>query len=350
MRPRGQQQSGGTGSTNYQVGGNVVQVGVSAAEVRQIALDVYNSNYLNLSGIPEQVARARAESLTREFVDRVQSENPQHLSSMHDPDMLSVVFAAQAGFARSGEADLEAALVDLLVERAGQQERDLKTLVLNEAIEMLPKLTSVQRKTLAVFFVFRDTAVGELDTIGAHYRRIAQWTPIFEIESLRRADLQYLHAAGAGSVISLSSVPLGTALGNNYRGFYTKGFTIDESFPDMLRLFANDREVFIPCLRDSGKLQINAVSSREVAELAARKSIEPDLLESFANVGVMRTPEIEAELIERIPEAAVVVERWQKCGLAAFESTTAGVAIGHAYWTQVVPADASAPLDVWLSD
>jgi hypothetical protein len=179
---------------------------------------------------------------------------------------------------------------------------------------------------------------------------MARWTPIFEIESLRRADLQYLQTAGAGSIISLSSVPLGTALANNYRGFYSKGFAIDDSVPDELRRLADDRELFIPCLRDSDKLQINAVSSREVADLAGRKAIEADLLENFANVGVMRAPEIEAELVERIPEAVVVVERWQKSGLAAFESTAAGVAIGHAYWSQVVPADASAPLDVWLSD
>jgi hypothetical protein len=350
MKVGGQDQSGGTGSTNYQARRDIVQTGVSAAEAREIALDVYHSNFLTLRGIAEEVAADRAERITREFLDRLQSKNARRLSSMQDPDMLSVVFAAQAGFARSGEADLEAALVDLLVDRAGQQERNLKTLVLNEAIQMLPKLTSVQRRALAVFFVFRDTSVGELDTIDAHYSRIARWTPIFEIGSLKRADLQYLESAGAGSIINLSSVPLGTALANNYRGFYTKGFAIDDGIPDDLSRLVADRELFIPCLRDPDKLQINAVSSREVAELAGRKSIEADLLESFANVGVMRTPEIEAELIERIPEAAILVERWQKCGLAAFESAAAGVAIGHAYWSQVVPANASAPLDVWLSD
>lgn len=73
-------------------------------------------------------------------------------------------------------------------------------------------------------------------------------------------------------------------------------------------------------------------------------------MENFANVGVMSYPDIEAEIVQRIPEAAVVVERWEKSGLASFQLTAAGIAIGHAYWKQVVPPDASAPLDIWLSE
>lgn len=347
MRRRGQDQSAGPGSTNYQAGRDI-QMGVSASEAREIALDVYNSNFLVLSGIAKEVALDRAERLTREFLDRLQSENAQLLSRMQDPDMLSAVFTAQAGYARSGEHDLEAALIDLLVDRAGQQERDLKTLVLNEAIATLPKLTGLQRRTLAACFLFRYTGYTSLFSIDDLYSNIRQWLPIFAIGALKRADLQYLQAAGAGS-LSISSAPLGMLLSSNLRGFYCTGFTA-EDIPDVIRAFTDDKEVFIPCLRDPEKLQVNAASTKVVNDLQKRKAITSNVLENFANVGVMSQPDILAEVLTRIPEIAPLVERWEKAGLQNFELTAAGLAIGHAYWKQTVPAGASAPLDIWLSE
>jgi hypothetical protein len=347
MRRRKQEQTGGAGATNLQAGRDIVHSGVTASESREIALDVYKANSLELGGVAAAIAFSRVEKLTRDLFERLERD-PQLLSSMQDPDMLGVVFTAQAGFARSGEEDLEAALVDLLVDRAAQQERDLKTLVLNEAIETLPKLSSVQRRSLAVCFLFRHTSPGELDSIDAYYSRISEWKPAFNIGSLIRADLQYLAAAAAGSM-NVTSIPLGLALATNARGFYTKGFSVDD-IPPVLRAFSDDQEVFIPCLRDPHKLQVNAIGAREVAAIEAKRSIEQNILANFAHVGVMSPDDIEVELVERVPEAAVLAERWEKSGLESFDLTAAGLAIGHAYWKQVVPPDASAPLDIWLSE
>jgi hypothetical protein len=348
MRWRRQDQSSGSGSANYQAGRDIVQTGVSASEVREIALDVYRSNFLVLRGIAEQVAADRAEGLTREFLGSLERENAGLLSRMQDPDMLSVLFTAQAGFARSGEPDLEAALVDLLVDRAGQGERDLKTLVLNEAIETLPKLTSVQRRALALCFLFRYTAYTYLFSIDKFYSRMEQWGPIIDIGTLKRADLQYLQAAGAGS-LSISSAPLAMLLAENCRGFFYTGFAA-EDIPEAIRAFADDQEVFVKCLRHDEKTQINAASARAVSDLQERKGIASDVLENFSHVGVMSHEDILAEIVKRVPQLAVVVERWEKSGLANFELTAAGIAIGHAYWKKIVPAEMSAPLDIWLSE
>ena len=348
MRGRGQDQSGGPGSTNYQAGRDIVHSGVSASEAREIALDVYKSNFLVLSGIAEQVAADRAERLTREFLDRLERKNASLLSRMQDPDMLSMVFTAQAGFARSGEPDLETALVDLLVDRAGQEERDLKTLVLNGAIETLPKLTSVQRRALALRFLFGHVGFTDLVAIEEFYAMVIQWSPTFDISALKRADLQYLQAAGAGS-LGISSASLGMLLANNFRGLYCTGF-IAEDIPEALRTFTDDKEVFITCVRDEEKLQVNAVGARNVYDIQERKGITSNALEGFAKGRVMNQQDILAEMEDRIPDIAMVVDRWEKSGLANFELTAAGLAIGHAYWKQIVPADASAPLDIWLSD
>lgn len=138
---RRQEQSGGDESVNIQAGQNAtVHIGVTASEVRDIALDVFRANFLELRGLAEEVARERAERITQDFIDALQKRNPAGLASIQDPDMQLSIYSAQKGYACSGDEDLEAALIDLLVDRAGQSSRDLKTLVLNQAIECLPRL------------------------------------------------------------------------------------------------------------------------------------------------------------------------------------------------------------------
>src|SRR5215831_12027 len=107
MRSR-QDQSGGADSVNVQAGQNAtVNVGITVSEAREIALDVFSSNFLTLRGAAEEVAYARAERITREFLETLQTRNPARLSSMADPDMLRALYAAQEGYACSGEDDLE---------------------------------------------------------------------------------------------------------------------------------------------------------------------------------------------------------------------------------------------------
>ena len=100
MRPS-QDLSGGPESTNLQAGRDITY-GVTATEARQIALDVYNANYLKLAGVAEDTARDRAERITRDFIETLQARNPAGLKGMGDPDMLRTLYAAQEGFACSG--------------------------------------------------------------------------------------------------------------------------------------------------------------------------------------------------------------------------------------------------------
>ena len=172
--PRSQDLSGGSDSTNLQAGRDIVYNGVTAAEVREIALDVYEANILRLTGIAEDVARGRAERITLDYLEKLKSGNPAALNSIQDPDMLNTIFTAQKAYAYSGEEDLEKVLVDLLVDRSGQQDRELKTLVLNEAIAALPKLSIRQRKSIAFWFFIRYTRyIGPLN-LDMYYANLAR--------------------------------------------------------------------------------------------------------------------------------------------------------------------------------
>jgi hypothetical protein len=344
MRPR-QEQSSGADSVNIQAGNSaVVHVGITAAEARQIALDVFFANFLTLRGVAEEVAGDRAERITREFLERLAASNPAGLASMRDPDMLRALYTAQEGYACSGEDDLEQALIDLLVDRAGQEERDLTTHVLNQAISTVPKLTSQQRAALAIVFFLRYSRfVGPLE-LDAFYRYVTGYlAPFVDSMPEKTGDYLYMQYTGVGAV-SLGSVLLEMSFYDSAFGYFANGFAREvAALPWQDHL--DDPEIFMPCLRDSSKLQIRARSTSEVAELAEKKNL-PTLV-THAATGRMQPNEIRDDLISHVPSLAKLFNNWDSLGLSHFELTAVGIAIAHACQRRLVSD--SAPLDVFLS-
>jgi hypothetical protein len=59
-----QTQEAGSNSTNIQAGSIMVYQGISVTEARQIALDVFRANILDLAGEANDIARRRARQVT----------------------------------------------------------------------------------------------------------------------------------------------------------------------------------------------------------------------------------------------------------------------------------------------
>lgn len=349
---RRQEQSGGDDSLNVQAGQDAtVYVGVTASEARDIALDVFRANFLELRGIAEEVARDRAERITREFIDALQARNPAGLASIQDPDMQLSIYNAQKGYACSGDEDLEAALVDLLVERAGQKSRDLKTLVLNQAIECLPRLTAGQRKAIAVVFLVRYVRYAGPLSLPHFYAYLAiHLAPFCDIAMNKHADYRYLQSVGIYGPLPSTSPELEKIFWHNSCGFFTTGFTLDE-IPEEARSLDDDRSVIVPCIRNSEKLQVNAVSFDDIKNLQTANEVKfsatsAGSLDTAHLYGQMVDVEIRKDLIANLPIMALLFENWDNAALGSFDLTAIGTAIGHAYWRRVTGAPT--PLDPWL--
>jgi hypothetical protein len=344
MRAR-QEQSGGADSVNIQAGNNaVVHVGITATEAIEIADGIFWKNFLTMGGTAEAVLRERVERFVRDFVSSLQRENPIGLESMRDPDMLRALYAAQEGYACSGEDDLEQTLIDLLVDRAGQEERDLTTHVLNQAISTVPKLTIQQRAALAIIFFIRCSRfVGPLE-LAAFYKYVRDYlAPFIDSMPQKRGDYLYMQYTGVGSM-SLGSIELEKSFYESAFGYFANGFTREvAALPWQDRL--DDPEIFMPCLRDSSKLQIRARSISEVEELGEKKNL-PSLV-THAATGRMQPGEMRDDLIAHVPSMEKLFDNWDSLGMSHFELTAVGIAIAHACQRRVVGGSTS--LDVFLS-
>ncbi|WP_262250451.1 LPO_1073/Vpar_1526 family protein [Parapedobacter soli] len=152
-----QKQEGGDSSTNLQ--GHVVNVyqGISYADAKEIALDVFSSNFIQLKNEAAEIAKQRAEEITEALLEKLIERAPDAIEEFKQPGMQDSLFTAQKEYAKSGDKELGDLLVDILVDRANSPERNMMQIILDEALKIAPKLTIEQLDTLTLSFILIRT-------------------------------------------------------------------------------------------------------------------------------------------------------------------------------------------------
>jgi hypothetical protein len=346
-----QNQQVSDGGAAIQAGGNVtiINAGVTYEDVRNIALDVFRANFHELSKQAKEVAQTRAEQVTEEFLSKLQKENPSGLGKVNDPDFQYALFTVQKEFARTGDKDLGDLLIDLLVDRSKQEQRDILQIVLNESLETAPKLTDNQLAALAIVFLFKYTQSFNVKNHEALGQYLDQHVAPFASKLLKNmASYQHLEFCGCGS-IGIGSISLEAILGTTYQGQFLKGFDSKEISERGVSI-GDDPRFFIPCLNDPKLLQVNS-NSKEMLEkmfdsydVSAEDRTKISVLFDFNK---MSDAEIKAKCIEIRPFMSDVFDTWSGSQMAHFTLTSVGIAIGHANVKRLVGEFAN--LSIWIN-
>jgi hypothetical protein len=153
-----QKQTAGDNSVNAQAGGNIViHQGISAAEARQIAVDVMKVTTLEYQREAIETINQRLNHISEKIVEEVNKRTNSDFSSFKDPDFQYVLNQAGVSYARTGDIDVEKLLVDLIGERSTESKRTTKQAVLNEALAVGGRLTNEHLKILAAIFIPKYT-------------------------------------------------------------------------------------------------------------------------------------------------------------------------------------------------
>lgn len=351
MLNKGKEQNVSEGSIALQSDGDIkmtINNGLTYSEIREIALDVFRSNFYELAGLAKETARIRAEEITEEFLQKLQKENPNGLIKSQDPDFQYALFEVQREYAKHGDKDLGNLLVDLLVDRSKHGQRDILQIVLNESLTTAPKLAENHLAALAVIFLLRYTQNNALinherlgDYLDQNVKRF--------IKKLTKNTVCYQHLefSGSGS-IGMGSVMLEGIFGQAYCGLFFKGITPQEISERNLSI-GLDSEIFIPCLNDTSKFQIRAISKKKLRELLATTAVpigDYDQIEALYDLGRMDRSEIRNKCIEIRPYMADLFEIWTESPMQNFSLTSVGIAIGHANIKRLVGEFSD--LSIWI--
>ena len=143
-------------STNVQISGNLVYNGITYLDAKQIALNVFNENFLKLSEKAANLALKRADELVDDFLNLIHDKNSNIIEKLQEPSIQYSLFNVQRAYAKSGDTYQKNQLLYLLIERVLSSEKTLHQIVLDEAIETLPKLSSEQLNFLTFHFILND--------------------------------------------------------------------------------------------------------------------------------------------------------------------------------------------------
>jgi hypothetical protein len=127
--------------------------GLSYADTKQIALDLWKDNALKLSQEATQTALTRVNEFLDSFLSKINEIDPELLNTLKEPSMQMVLFAAQRDYAKTGDKDLENLLVKLLIERAKNQEKTLLQLTIDESLLTVAKLTQNQLNIISLSWI-----------------------------------------------------------------------------------------------------------------------------------------------------------------------------------------------------
>jgi len=328
-----QTQKGGDNSTNIQAGGSVtVHQGLTISEARQIALDVFRENYLALAGEAADVARKRAEEITEKFLKKLQEQHADGVTQAKEPDFQHAIFTVQKEFARCGDTKLGDLLVDLLVDRTRHVSRSILQIVLNESLVVAPKLTEDQLAALSLIFLFRYTIQEGALSHDSFYDYLDRYVfPFSGLIHKKDACYQHLEYSGCGAV-GVGSRKLIEIFLKNYAGLFSNGF--DESqFQAKEISISLTHPIFVRCLNDNKKWQINAINEDDIKKISTEHQIGsgdvPKLLD-LRKKSLMNSEQVKKLISNGRPYMENIFDVWNGSNMKRFTLTSVGIAIGHA--------------------
>ena len=342
-----QNQQGGENAINAQAGRDVIFQGVTYTEARQIALDVYRANALELQGIAQRIAIERAEHLVDDFLTKMQAKGVQHIEQAANPDFQHTLFEAQKAYARSGDSVTEAVLVDLLVQRASESPRNLKQVVLTEAVTAVTRLTPQQIDLLSFIFSLRHCTTHGLTSRLQLFGPVTTAARLVSAVPEGEAAYTYLVYAGVAKD-SLMKVPLQTIFRQEYPGLLSRGF----EKPLVQGLIDDEpaiEKALIPSEATPGFVQVRGYNEETTTALCTELGISEHARFNLFRIQqekALSDEEIEA-IFEPIGDLAKTLFRmWNSTPVAQYRLTAVGQAIAHANGTRLGMINAD--LGAWI--
>ncbi|WP_232508126.1 LPO_1073/Vpar_1526 family protein [Desulfobacula toluolica] len=344
-----QKQDAGDNSTNLQGQQVIVNQGISYADAKEIANDVFKANFIELKKEAAAIAQKRAEEVTDKIISQLTERHPESIGEFEQPAMQDALFTVQKQYAMSGDEDLGDLLVDILVDRASEPKRNMVQIVLDESLSIAPKLTIEQLDTLTLNFLLVSTRridVKNYNELVAHFNK--RIIPFVENLSDSHSDYTHIEYLGCGHVRTGNYGQLEKRLRETYKAFFSKGFT-EEELVDEIGEEHNLQGLIIPCFHEPTKLQIGVFDEDVLERIIDKNGLSEEIknkLKQYWQNTTKSQGEVKTMLLEAIPEMEKIFDVWGKASFNRLELTSVGIAIAHANYRR--KTGDTMDLSIWI--
>lgn len=334
---------------NGDVSVHVTHNGITYFEAKELFNDLFELNFYKLKGGAHTLAQERGNEVTEKFLQQLQTENPEGLQQSENPDFQDALFTVQKEYAKAGDKDLGELLVDLLVDRTKQKDRNIMQIVLNESLHTAPKLTNDQITVLAIVFFHRKAKCIGMGNHERLHQYLAKYIQFFADKIVANEScFQHLVFTGCGT-ISMGQITLEDIFKKVYPGLFNKGI-VSTRIDDMAMTTEDKNIFFTQCLNDPTKYQVNAI---DMEILESKFTANPVTAENHSKIialfheGLMESAEVKARVLEFSPFMEPVFVSWSASAMKNFELTSVGMAIGHANIKRL--AGEFSDLSIWIN-
>lgn len=324
------EQKSGDNSLNLQVGRDA-NFGVSATEVRQIAIDVFKANFYDFSEKAAKKALERAEEITDEFIKKFYIEIPKFEEKLEDPAIQNALFNTQKEFAKTGDQELKDNLIEILLKRISSEEKSLTQIVLDEAIIVLPKLTNDQINLLTLIFSSLLLNHYQINNIESFKNLINNKILVFlPTNPLSYSFFTHLQFSGCCTLLSGGTYKsFVEIISHRYKGLLTKGFLETDLTNEFPEGTIGLHPIITRCQQNISKIQFNALNDDILKQSISENNLS--MLESriinFQNKFIMNPIEIEEYLRTINPNFEKLMEIWSNDDFKSIKLTSVGLAI-----------------------
>ena len=223
---------------NQAQGDIIIHNGITAETAMEICKCVVRSELAIYTQQANETAHKRLDEISEKTIDRISTLKQELLQRFNEPAIQIALNETFKSHIAVGDEELEENLIDLLIERLNVQDRTTEQAIIDEARQIIPKLSpaTIALLTVIVFskivFPYNKAKLEEL---------IKKLSPtICKIKDIAIIDTEYLKQAGCGSGNQMMIVnsPLEQTLKGAYELILREPMPLN-NLNDILQKYAN---------------------------------------------------------------------------------------------------------------
>ncbi len=326
-------QTAGENSKNLNVMGDYHE-GLSYKDARQVALDVFKANSSVYTEIAKKTIDERVVNITDDIFTMIYSELPDTVEKLVEPAVQDTLLKIQKEYAKNDDPALKERLIALLKNRLKADEKDMETIVLDEALEIVPKLTGIQLNILSLNLTVLRILHHEVTNRDTFFHMLTSKILLFYSNHMSKtmeyAHLQYLGCTG---ILSEGSTykPIEEIFRNQYAGLFSRGFSREEFYEYMGIEIQEFQQLITTCQIDKEKYQFNAMNENVLKYSIAqsgKQEYEEKLLQYYKE-HIMEVKEIKDDISSHVQGFEELADFWKKTSeFKSMNLTSVGIEIG----------------------
>lgn len=325
---------------------DIINVGISYTEAKEIALSTFKENMPVLVSQAQRITNERVEEITESIMQKLEEVNSQDVQeSLSTPGMQYAIYTAQKEYAKTWDRELSEVIQDILVERAKNKNRNMLQIVHDESLEVVSKLTAEQFDILSLIFLIWYTKKSNIINIPSLTSYLNTDILPF-INSISEEDSCYSHleftSCATRQTISSKIIPIFKKI---YWWLFMKWFTKEIFLEQSIWEISEYNWIIIPCIDDNSLFQVNTILEEIIIEKGYSDDIKNKIRWLYNNY-LMSDSEIREKLWTTHPQFIEFIDKWDEWFLKSIRLTSVWIAIAHANLKRKTWIDSD--LSMWI--